>query len=123
MLQQAQTQWQQFGKTIGPIAPAEHTLAEGDIITVGNSALGVLYTPGHTQGGVCFYCADDAILVAGDTLFRLSVGRTDLPGGNAKQLINSIHTQLYPLPDETAVYPGHGMSTTIGDEKRHNPFT
>lgn len=123
LLQQAPTQWLRYGKTIGPIAPAERSLADGDQITVGNCTLEVLHTPGHTVGGVCLYAPADNLLIAGDTLFRRSVGRTDLPGGNTEQLIDSIHRQLYRLPDATRVYPGHGPATTIGEEKRYNPFT
>ncbi len=123
LLAEAHIHWLRFGKSIAPVAPAEHALAPGNTLTVGDGVLDVLYTPGHTQGGVCFYSAPDALLIAGDTLFRRSVGRTDLPGGNTRQLIASIHSQLYTLPDETVVYPGHGGATTIGEEKQFNPFT
>ena len=82
----------------------------------------VIHTPGHTQGSVCLHFAPLKLLVAGDTLFAGSIGRTDLPGGNFDQIIDSIHTRLLPLPDETRVLPGHGPATTIGAERRSNPF-
>lgn len=123
LLGEAHLHWQRFGKNITPVAPAEHALADGDKIRVGEGTLDVLYTPGHTQGGVCFYSASDALLIAGDTLFRRSVGRTDLPGGNTRQLIAAIHTKLYTLPANTVVHPGHGEATTIGEEQQLNPFT
>lgn len=115
-----------FGSPL--VAPApDRLLAEGEELAVGDLRLRVLHTPGHTPGGVCFYQAPDAEgkaghLIAGDTLFAGSVGRTDLPGGSHSQLIRSIREKLLPLPAETMVYPGHGPTTTIGDEKEYNPF-
>ena len=82
----------------------------------------VLYTPGHTPGSLCLHLPDYNLLLAGDTLFAGSVGRTDLPGGNTRQLLNSIHSRLLPLPDTTRVLPGHGPATTIGEERQSNPF-
>jgi hydroxyacylglutathione hydrolase len=82
----------------------------------------VLHTPGHTQGSVCLHFAPMNLLVAGDTLFAGSIGRTDLPGGNSRQILDSIHTKLLVLPEETKVLPGHGSTTTIGQEKYRNPF-
>ena len=82
----------------------------------------VIHTPGHTPGGVCYYFADDNILFSGDTLFQGSVGRTDLAGGDAEQLMNSIQTKLLNLPSNTRVYPGHGNVTTIGNERVSNPY-
>jgi hydroxyacylglutathione hydrolase len=81
-----------------------------------------LHTPGHTPGGMCYYLPGQGILFSGDTLFEGTVGRTDLPGGSARDLTRSVKTVLYKLPDETIVYPGHGDSTTIGREKKTNPF-
>lgn len=82
--------------------------------------LKAIHTPGHTPGGTCFYF--EGVLISGDTLFAGSIGRTDLPGGSFEQLISSIKEKLFSLPDETVVYPGHGPPTTIGAEKRYNPF-
>jgi len=82
----------------------------------------VLHTPGHTQGSVALYIPAEKMLVGGDTLFRDSIGRTDLPGGDAKQILKSIHTKLLVLPEETRVICGHGAETTIGREKEMNPF-
>jgi len=95
-------------------------ISEGDVIHVGDCALEVLYTPGHSPGGVSFL--HDAMVFCGDTLFQESIGRTDFRKGSFEDLSNSIRTQLYTLPDETVVFTGHGPSTTIGDEKRMNPF-
>ena len=82
----------------------------------------ILHTPGHTQGSVCLYLPDQSLLLAGDTLFAGSVGRTDLPGGNTHQLLRSIHDRLLTLPDEVNVIPGHGPQTTIGDERAQIHF-
>jgi glyoxylase-like metal-dependent hydrolase (beta-lactamase superfamily II) len=82
----------------------------------------VLFVPGHSPGHVCFYCKEQGFVIGGDVLFQGSIGRTDLPGGSHSQLLDSIRTQLFTLPDETVVYPGHGPSTTIGEEKLNNPF-
>jgi glyoxylase-like metal-dependent hydrolase (beta-lactamase superfamily II) len=89
---------------------------------VGGPQVRLIQTPGHTEGGVCFFFPEEEWLIAGDTLFEGSVGRTDLPGGNMKQLISSILTGLLSLPPETLVLPGHGNTTTIGSEKVQNPF-
>ena len=99
-----------------------HFLNHGDIIQLGDDILEVLLTPGHSPGHICFYCRAQNFVIAGDTLFLESIGRTDLPGGNHQQLLNSIQQQLFVLPDETIVYPGHGPQTTIGNEKKYNPF-
>jgi len=97
-------------------------LREGDVIRLGKDELKVLYTPGHSPGHVCFYCSAQHFVIGGDVLFMLGIGRTDLPGGNFETLVNSIRTRLLVLPDETIVYPGHGVSTSIGFEKANNPF-
>ncbi|MBR3115592.1 MAG: MBL fold metallo-hydrolase [Bacteroidaceae bacterium] len=102
-----------------PLAP---TLKEGDIITFGTHKLRVIETPGHTPGGICFYCREEAIIFSGDNLFEQSIGRTDFPGGNAFDLISSLQNKVMTLPDNTVVYPGHGGSTTIELERRYNPF-
>ncbi len=98
-------------------------LKENDHITFGNQSLSVLFVPGHAPGHIAFYSADGASVIAGDVLFYNSIGRTDLPGGDFQTLINSIREKLYTLPDNVAVYPGHGPKTTIGFEKKTNPFT
>lgn len=94
----------------------------GDEVVVGNEKLKVLFVPGHAPGHVAFYHEAQGIVIGGDVLFNRSIGRTDLPGGNFDTLINSIHKKLFVLPDNVIVYPGHGPSTTIGEEKVHNPF-
>lgn len=94
---------------------------EGDTVRFGDCSLSVLHTPGHTDGCVCFYNAEEKLLFSGDTLFQGSVGRTDHPKGNFQTLLKSID-RLAQLPDDTAVYPGHGYPTTIGEEHRYNPF-
>ena len=95
---------------------------DGDTLVVGATEVHVIHTPGHTQGSICLWAPAENMLMAGDTLFRDSIGRTDLPGGNGKQILQSIHDKLLPLPGETIVIPGHGDATTIAREKRHNPF-
>lgn len=97
-------------------------LREKDTLSLGTDQLEVFFTPGHSPGSIAFYCKKQQFLIGGDVLFRMSIGRTDLPGGNHDTLINSIHTRLFVLPDETIVYPGHGEPTTIGFEKKHNPY-
>lgn len=96
--------------------PAGKLFDDHEVVTLGNHTLKVLPTPGHTQGGVCYYCAEENVLISGDTLFYRSIGRTDLFGGNYEQLISSIKQELMVLPSETKVYPGHGPATTIGEE-------
>jgi len=108
----------------------DDTLDDGKLIAIGvcpeRSRRGltgsILHTPGHTEGSVCLYLPDNSLLLAGDTLFAGSVGRTDLPGGNTSKLLRSIHERLLTLPDEVAVIPGHGPRTTIGSERSSNPF-
>ncbi|MGO9258711.1 MAG: MBL fold metallo-hydrolase [Bryobacteraceae bacterium] len=95
---------------------------DGDRLLVGATEFHVLHTPGHTQGSISLWIPADGKLVAGDTLFRDSIGRTDLPGGDSRQILRSIHDKLLPLAEETVVIPGHGESTTIGREKRFNYF-
>lgn len=97
-------------------------LSESGKVSFGNSQLELIFAPGHSPAHLCFYAAADNFLIGGDVLFYTSIGRTDLPGGNHSQLINSIKNNLFILPDDCRVYPGHGQSTTIGFEKQHNPF-
>lgn len=98
------------------------TIKEKTVISIGNDVLEIRWTPGHSPGSVVFYNAAAGFVIGGDVLFNKSIGRTDLPGGDYDTLIESIETQLYTLPDETIVYSGHGPETTIGFEKKHNPF-
>ncbi len=97
-------------------------LKDGQTVAIAGVAGTVLHTPGHTEGSVCLYVPDEGLLLAGDTLFYRSVGRTDLPGGDTTKLLRSIHTRLLTLPEETRVIPGHGRPTTIVEERRLNPF-
>lgn len=102
--------------------PADAWLEEGDVLMIGNQTFEVLFVPGHSPGHVAFYSEKNRILISGDVLFYNSIGRTDLPGGDRQTLLNSIHTKLFTLPDHVKVYPGHGPETTIGFEKKTNPF-
>ena len=97
-------------------------LNDGDTIMLGDTEIKVLFAPGHSPGSICFYVPDEKRIWSGDVLFRESIGRTDLPGGNHQQLINNIKTKLFTLPGNCTVYPGHGPETTIGHEKQTNPF-
>ncbi len=97
-------------------------LREGQTLKFGNSSLEIIFLPGHSPGHVGFYNHTQKFLISGDVLFYHSVGRTDLPGGNYDTLLESIHQQLFVLPDEVVVYAGHGPATTLGEEKVHNPF-
>ncbi len=98
----------------------DRLLADGDLLSLCGFDIEVIHTPGHTQGGVCFLSGD--ILFAGDLLFAGSIGRTDLPGGSYPQLIDSVVKKVFPLDEETVVLPGHGPGTTVGAEKKYNPF-
>lgn len=115
-----QAQW------IGMPAPGkvevDTNASDGTSLSLGGSDFHVMHTPGHTQGSISIFIPQQNTLIAGDTLFRDSIGRTDLPGGNDRQLLSSIKTRLLVLPEETVVVPGHGPKTTIGREKESNPF-
>jgi hydroxyacylglutathione hydrolase len=102
--------------------PADVLLEDGQTIEQAGLRLEVLHTPGHTPGGICLYAREEGVVFVGDTLFADSVGRTDFPGGDMGQLIRGIKNKLLILPDNTVIYPGHGMRSTIGREKRANPF-
>jgi hydroxyacylglutathione hydrolase len=104
------------------VLPPDVAMTDGQTVGVEGIQGIVLHTPGHTQGSSCLYLPQQLVLLAGDTLFAGSVGRTDLPGGDTKQLIQSIHDRLLVLPDEVLVVPGHGPNTTIGEERLANPF-
>lgn len=107
-----------FDNYMGPL----HFLKPGDSIKLGEDELKILLTPGHSPGSLSFYAPNDGFVLSGDALFQGSIGRTDLPKGDYDQLIESIQTQLMTLPDETIVYSGHGPATTIGAERKSNPF-
>ena len=119
-----------LGMPTPEVHPPDDTLEDGRIIAIGacpeqgrrGLSGNILHTPGHTQGSVCLYLPTQQLLLAGDTLFAGSVGRTDLPGGDGPMLLRSIRNKLLPLPDETVVFPGHGPKTTIGEERESNPF-
>ena len=102
--------------------PASRFLKDGDVLELGETKWRVLHTPGHSPGGLTFVCDEHGVAIVGDALFAGSIGRTDFPGSNHAQLVESIRTKLYALPDETRVLPGHGPETTIGREKRSNPW-
>jgi glyoxylase-like metal-dependent hydrolase (beta-lactamase superfamily II) len=104
------------------VSPPDAPLTDGQTVSISGLSGTVLHTPGHTQGSVCLYLPQQLLLLAGDTLFAGSVGRTDLPGGDTQQLIDSIQTQILTLPDDVVVIPGHGPNTTIGEERETNPF-
>jgi hydroxyacylglutathione hydrolase len=100
----------------------DQPLAEGDKLRAGSLEATVLHTPGHTEGSVCLYFPAEQKLIAGDTLFAGSIGRTDLPGGSFEKIMKTLHQRVLALPDETIVIPGHGPLTTIGNERESNPF-
>lgn len=111
-----------MGLPYDPSPPAEVFLEEGVPVRFGNSSLDSFFTPGHSPGSLSFFSSEDRFVIAGDVLFRQSIGRTDFPGGDFDTLIRSIETQLFPLGDDVKVYPGHGPATTIGFERENNPF-
>ncbi|MCY7421085.1 MAG: MBL fold metallo-hydrolase [Chitinophagaceae bacterium] len=111
-----------YGIQLTAYKGALHFLKGGDVVTLGGETLQVLDAPGHSPGSICLYSQADRFIIAGDVLFKESVGRTDLPGGNHQALLTSIREQLFTLPEEVVVYPGHGPTTTIGHEKKYNPF-
>ena len=102
--------------------PVGHLLGNGDTITFGNHSLQVVQTPGHSHGSCVFYCKEEQVAFSGDTLFRMSIGRTDFPEGSWQQMMQSLQTIASTLPAETVVYPGHGPKTTMAEELRYNPY-
>ena len=100
----------------------DHSVAQADTVKTGSLTAQVIHTPGHTEGSVCLYFPAERKLIAGDTLFAGSIGRTDLPGGSFDKIMDSLHDKVLALPDETVVVPGHGPLTTIGEERESNPF-
>ena len=119
-MMESQAGW--LGIATPETAPPDENLADGLTVGLEKFPARVIHTPGHTQGSVCLHFAPMKLLIAGDTLFAGSIGRTDLPGGNSAQIIDSIESRLMALPDETRVLQGHGPMTTIGVERRSNPF-
>jgi hydroxyacylglutathione hydrolase len=113
-----------FGWQVRATLPVEHWLADGESLAFGKRKAEVIHTPGHTPGSCCFRVdsGEGPLLLAGDTLFARSIGRTDLPGGHFPTIERSIKTKIYTLDPDTSVIPGHGPRTTVGDEARHNPF-
>ncbi len=111
---------------VGMVFPGEvkidSDLAHGEALSAGSLSASILHTPGHTEGSVCLYFPVEQLLIAGDTLFAGSIGRTDLPGGSFEKIMRSLHQRVLALPDETVVVPGHGPKTTIGNEREGNPY-
>ena len=121
-IERAVEQANMFGFKINPVKPVDSFFEDGDKLSFGNTEIEIIHVPGHSPGHVVFYNIDDKFLIAGDMLFRGSIGRTDLPGGNYYDLISSIKNKVLTLPGETKVYCGHGPETTLGFEKRTNKF-
>ncbi|QMV17484.1 MBL fold metallo-hydrolase [Granulicella sp. 5B5] len=115
-----QASW--FGLAVPDVQPPDHSPKDDERISVKGIESKVIFTPGHSEGSLCLYIPSESLLLAGDTLFAGGIGRTDFPGGNMDKLMNSLHERLLPLPDKTIVVPGHGLETTIGTERRENPF-
>ena len=115
-----QASW--LGKPTPSVDAPDEDLRDGHVVKIDGLNANILHTPGHTEGSLCVYVPEHSLLLAGDTLFAGSVGRTDLPGGNSVALLHSIHNRLLILPDETLVIPGHGRATSIEAERESNPF-
>lgn len=122
LLERAVVQGELYGVRIDGPPPAAHALAAGDEIELGDARLRVLHVPGHSPGSVAFYSDADGLVIGGDVLFQGSIGRTDLWQGSLDVLLASIRDEILTLPDETVVYAGHGPATTVGAERRTNPF-
>lgn len=122
LLQNVENVGKMYGVPVVSSPEPAHFLDETQQLTFGNSSLQIFHTPGHSPGSISFFDKEGKMLIVGDVLFNGSIGRTDLPGGHYETLINSIVTKLLPLGDEVKVYSGHGPVTTIGKEKRTNPF-
>jgi glyoxylase-like metal-dependent hydrolase (beta-lactamase superfamily II) len=122
VLQFALASGMMWGLNLDPYKGPLHFLEDNDTVNLNADKLQVILVPGHSPGSICLYCKAQNFLIGGDVLFLESIGRTDLPGGDHQQLLQSIREQLFVLPDETIVYPGHGPQTTIGHEKKYNSF-
>ena len=121
-LQRAPLMGEVFGLQLDPIGAIEETIGDGELVAIGDHLLKALHVPGHSPGSLAFYSEEGGFVITGDALFQSSIGRTDLPGGDFDQLIQSIRSRLLSLPPETVVYPGHGPASTIGAEQTGNPF-
>src|SRR5277367_6047189 len=115
-----QASW--LGMAVPADVTIEASISDGESLQTGSLKANVLHTPGHTEGSICLYFPAEKLLIAGDTLFARSIGRTDLPGGSFEKIIRSLHDRVLTLPDETVVIPGHGSLTTIGEEREENPY-
>ncbi len=122
LIVRSKNQAEMFGFEMKPVSPIDKFVDETDKVKFGNAEMEIIHVPGHSPGHIVFYSAENRILIAGDVLFYGSIGRTDLPGGDYQTLISGIKEKLFELPDDTKVYAGHGPETTIGFEKRNNPF-
>ena len=122
MLELAPVSGERWGLPFQNYDGSLHFLNDGDKVLLDDFEIQVILAPGHSPGSICFYMPEQGDLIGGDVLFRGSIGRTDLPGGDTETLLTSIREKLWVLPDETVVYSGHGIKTTIGYEKRNNPF-
>ncbi len=122
LVEQAASQATMFGMEMSPVQPIDHFLSESEPVCFGQSQLEIIHVPGHAPGHVVLYSKTDNFVLAGDVLFYGSIGRTDLPGGDYDTLISGIKTKLFQLPDDTKVYCGHGPETSLGVEKKSNPF-
>ncbi len=123
VFESVERQGEMFGIAVPPLPDPERWLNEGDVVEAGNFKLQVFEVPGHSPGSIALYNAENGVVFVGDVLMRGTIGRTDFPGGSLEELLKSIRTKLYTLPDGTKVYSGHGPMTTIGEEKLLNPFT
>ena len=122
VLQFAPQSGEMWGMPVDNYTGPLHFLQQNQVISLGQNEIKILLAPGHSPGSICLYCEKEGFVIGGDVLFRDSIGRTDLPGGNHNQLLQSIREQLFVLPDDVIVLPGHGEPTTIGYEKKNNPF-
>ena len=122
VLQFAPQSGEMWGMPVDNYTGPLHFLQQNQVISLGQNEIKILLAPGHSPGSICLYCEKEGFVIGGDVLFRESIGRTDLPGGNHNQLLQSIREQLFILPDDVIVLPGHGEPTTIGYEKKNNPF-
>ena len=122
VLQFAPQSGEMWGMPVDNYTGPLHFLQQNQVISLGQNEIKILLAPGHSPGSICLFCEKEGFVIGGDVLFRDSIGRTDLPGGNHDQLLQSIREQLFLLPDDVIVLPGHGEPTTIGYEKKNNPF-